>query len=54
MTRSERALVRLRQEFRVADLAEKLGITAPAIYAWTQIPERRVAELSRITPYSAA
>ncbi len=49
MTRSERAVVRLRQEFRVADLAEKLGITPPAIYAWTRVPERRVAELSRIT-----
>lgn len=49
MTRSERAAMRLRREFRVADLAEKLGITAPAIYAWTRVPETRVAAVSKLT-----
>jgi len=49
MTRSERAAVRLRQEFRVADLADKLGITPPAIYSWTRIPEKRVDAVSKLT-----
>jgi DNA-binding transcriptional regulator YdaS (Cro superfamily) len=49
MTRSERAAVRLRQEFRVAELAEKLGITPPAIYAWSRVPENRVAAVAKLT-----
>ena len=49
MTRSERAVARLRQEFRVADLAKELGITPPAIYAWRRIPETHVAAVSRLT-----
>jgi len=49
MTRSERAALRLRQTFRVADLADKLGITAPAIYAWKHIPEKHVAAVSKLT-----
>jgi DNA-binding transcriptional regulator YdaS (Cro superfamily) len=49
MTRSERAAARLRQQFRVADLADGLGITPPAIYAWKLIPENRVAAVSKLT-----
>jgi hypothetical protein len=49
MTRSERAAMRLRQDFRIADLAKKLGITAPAIYAWKHIPERHVTAVSKLT-----
>jgi Putative antitoxin of bacterial toxin-antitoxin system, YdaS/YdaT len=49
MTRSERVVARIREEFRVADLAKELGITAPAIYAWTRIPESRVAAVSKLT-----
>lgn len=49
MTRSERAAVRLRQEFRTADLAKHLGITAPAIYGWTRVPEKHVAAVAKLT-----
>jgi len=49
MTRSERAAVRLRQDFHVGELAKKLRITPPAIYAWKRIPERHVAALSKLT-----
>lgn len=49
MTRSERVVARIRQEFRVADLAKELGISPPAIYAWRRIPESRVAAVSKLT-----
>ena len=49
MTRSEGAAIRLRQEFRTADLAKHLGITAPAVYGWTRVPEKHVAAVAKLT-----
>lgn len=54
MTRAERACQRIKDEYGVPMLAEKLGITRPAVYVWTKIPEARVAAVSKITRIPAS
>jgi DNA-binding transcriptional regulator YdaS (Cro superfamily) len=49
MTRSERITLRLRQEFGAAELANRLGITAGAIYQWKRVPEKHVAAVAKLT-----